>query len=142
MIFRTKDVKKVVDAVSQYQEEVLGFEPDDWLKNHDNVALVKGDDVSLFERQYDLGDDVVCGHYFFFSRGRAARDTAKEMLKEAFTGPYNINRIAGLTPVDHRGALWMNKQLGFKSYGQVDTPAGPCEFVLLTKQEWENSQNE
>ena len=140
MISRTNSVSKIVKAVAQYQEEVVGFDPPDWLKNTDNVALVKGEDVSLFERQYALGSDVVCGHYFFFSRGKEACNTAKEMLKEIFTGPYNVQRIVGLTPVDHRAALWMNRQLGFKSYGQIDTAAGPCEFVLLTKEEWENSQ--
>jgi hypothetical protein len=139
---RTKSVSIVKNATDPYKDEIVGFEPDKWLDNPANVALTNEDgDVSLFERQLGL-PGTVCGHYFFHSRGKKARETAVAMLKQAFTGPYNITTIIGLTPLDNLGALWMNKQLGFKSYGQVDTETGMCEFVVLTKHEWENDQNE
>ncbi len=141
-MMRTLDPLVVRNVTDIYQNELLGFTPETWLMNEQNVALTndKGD-ISLFERQIKQ-PKTVCGHYFFISRGREALTTAKEMLKEIFTGPYDIEAIIGLTPLDKKGALWMNKQLGFKSHGQLEFEVGPCEFVLLTKQEWENSQNE
>jgi len=141
-IIRTTDDVIVSSATDAYQTNITGFEPTEWLSNPANVALTNEEgDVSLFERQLGL-PGTVCGHYFFHSRGKKARETAVAMLKQAFTGPYNITTIIGLTPLDNLGALWMNKQLGFKSYGQVDTEIGMCEFVVLTKHEWENDQNE
>jgi len=142
MCKRTNELSVVEAAVNPYKDEIVGFDAESWLANPANVALTnEKEDVALFERQVSL-PNTVCGHYFFHSRGKQARTAAIEMLRQAFTGPYEINTIIGLTPLDKRGALWMNKQLGFKSHGQVDTEIGPCEFVTLTKQEWENSQNE
>ena len=138
-VSRTFDTKKVTEAVRLYSEEILGFDPDQWLKSDGNVALIneKGD-ISLFERQWRQ-PNTVYGHYFFKSRGKSAITIAQEMLKEIFSGKYDVEVIVGLTPVEHKGAIWLNSRLGFKSYGDIDTEAGLCRFVLLTKQEWENN---
>lgn len=134
---RTKDLDVVNAATAQYKDQMLNFYPDFWLGIPANVALVndKGD-VALFERMNDL-DQTVIGHYFFHSRGREAVRTAQEMLSEIFLGPYDVTSIVGLTPLDNKGALWMNRRLGFKHDEEVMTEAGPARFVLLTKQEWE-----
>jgi hypothetical protein len=139
---RTFDPVLVQFAIGEYAENIVGLNLEDWLYNDANVALTNTDgDVALFERQWQLPSSV-CGHYFFHSRGRRARDVAKEFLKEIFTGPYEVQIITGLTPVDHRGALWMNKQLGFKSHGQIEVDDKVYEFVLLTKQEWLQQESE
>jgi len=135
MISRTFDIDVVKAATDPYKEGLYGFNPEDWIEGTENIALVNEDkDVALFEREIP---GIVTGHYFFVSRGRAAVRVAKEMLKEAFTKDYDIKVIRGLTPLQKLGARWMNKQLGFKSYGVVNTIAGPCELVILTKEEWE-----
>lgn len=137
---RTFDPEIVRQATAQYAENIEGFNPEEWLETEENVALTndKGD-VALFQRELP---GVVCGHYFFHSRGKEAVKVAKKFLEEAFTGPYNIHLIRGLTPLQHLGARWMNRQLKFKSYGVVQAVYGPCELVILTRQEWESASKE
>lgn len=135
---RTYNVETVSKATEQYATEIVGFNPEDWLDNPNNIALTndKGD-VALFEHQEFL-QDTVCGHYFFFSRGKEAVKVAQEFLEEIFTDSY-VKTIVGLTPEDNKGALWMNRRLGFKENGQVETEVGPCRFVTLTKEQWKDS---
>lgn len=135
---RTHDVNKIKKAVSQYSKEVEGFVPEEWVNNDLNIALINSsDDIALFEHQYKL-KNTVCGHYFFFSRGKDAVKAAQEFLKEAFTNTY-IETIIGLTPLDHKGALWLNRKLGFQEHGEVSTSVGPCRFVMLAKEQWKDS---
>jgi hypothetical protein len=136
-ITRTHNIDIINAATKDYKHELTGFIPDFWLCIPANVALTNEyGDVGLFERKAEL-DGTVMGHYFFHSRGKQARTAAKEMIREIFTGPYDVTSITGLTPIEKKGALWMNRQLGFGHDEEVDTTAGPCRFVLLTKQEWE-----
>lgn len=128
---RTYDIAKVTRAVSQYAESITGFYPEYWLADEDNIALIDGEDVALFEY---VRDGVYFGHYFFKSRGKDAVTTAQRFLKEAFA---KMEVIQGLTPLTHLGARWLNKRLGFKSYGVIKTPTGPCELLIMTKDEWE-----
>jgi hypothetical protein len=136
---RTYSVDLVSKAVAQYGE-VTGFEPVSWLSDLNNVALTnENNDIALFQRE-GLNPISGYGHYFFWSRGKEALKAAKEFLKEFFTGPYNIEIIMGLTPVTHKGALWMNSQLGFKKLGIVPSHVGDLQVVRLTKEEWSKNQ--
>lgn len=140
MIYRETNHQSLIETMQPYLHETVGFEPVSWLANPLNICLTNGEgDFSLFERELP---HVVTGHYFFKSRGRQAVRIAREMLAEAFLGAYEIELIRGLTPLQKLGARWMNKQLGFKSYGVVQTLVGPCELVMLTKQEWFAGQEE
>ena len=134
MITRTRSQKLVSAATAQYADEIDGFDPEEWLASDDNVALANGNNVALFEREMP---GVVTGHYFFFCRGREAIELSKQMLNEIFTGPYNVQVIRGLTPLDNKGALWISRKLGFKPYGDIKTHVGLCRLFILTKQEWE-----
>jgi hypothetical protein len=132
MIERTFDVFSVEDAISSYDD--IDVDVGAWLGDGDNVALTNDiGDIALFERNY-LG--IYTGHYFFRSKGKTARANAKEFLHEIFT-EYPVDVIRGMTPLENLGARWMNKQLGFTGYGVLETSEGPCELVILTKQEWE-----
>jgi hypothetical protein len=136
-VTRTYNIDIINDATKDYKQDLTGFYPKFWLGIYDNVALTNDNkDVALFDRHSEL-ENAVTGHYFFHSRGKQALKAAKEMIREIFTGPYNVTSIMGLTPLEKKGALWMNRQLGFRHEEEVDTTAGPCRFVLLTKQEWE-----
>lgn len=136
MIYRTYDPVLVAYALETYDETPLGLDISDWLMYNTNVALAdEHGNVALFERQARLPSSV-CGHYFFHSRGRAAINAAEGFLKEIFTGPYDVQTIIGLTPVEHKGANWMNRKLGFKQHDTIDTEVGPCGFFLLTKNTW------
>jgi hypothetical protein len=137
---RTTDLSVIHAATDPWKEEIVGFDPEVWINIPGNLALTNEyGDVALFERQY-LQPSAVCGHYFFHSRGVKACKVAKQFLGEAFSGSYGISTIIGLTPLTKRGALRMNNYLGFQSLGQIETVIGPCELVMLTKEQWENSQ--
>ena len=82
------------------------------------------------------GNDIYTGHYFMKDRGRKAIDACKAMLSEIFDA-YGAKVIRGFTPSENKAALWMNRQLGFKSYGPIETFAGPCEQVILTRKDYE-----
>jgi hypothetical protein len=127
-------VKKAVEVI------IDPFDAEEWLAADENVALTnESGDHAIFERFYD-NQTAVFGHYFFVSRGRAAIEAGKQFLAEIFTGPYNVHTVMGLTPVEHKAALWMNRQLGFKETGEVlPHRLGDVKMVILTKEEWSNS---
>lgn len=138
---RTTDLAVIKAATDPWSEELHGFWPEAWVTIPENVALTnERGDVALFER-HASNEKAVLGHYFFHSRGKAAYGAAVAMLEEAFNGPYEIEVIMGLTPHSKKGALGMNKKLGFKSLGETETFSGPCEMVVMTKPDWE-SMNE
>jgi hypothetical protein len=137
MIVREKELIGLLTTMGPYLP-IKGFFPAEWLENPLNIALTDGEgNYALFERE---GLGLVSGHYFMRARGKQALQLAKEMLHEIFTGPYDVQVIRGLTPTHHKGALWMNKRLGFKSYGTIETTVEPYELVILTKSEWEANQ--
>ena len=93
---RTYDVNKVKAATAQYAREIEGFHPEEWLANEKNIALINDkDDVALFEHQADLLN-TVCGHYFFFSRGKEAVKAAEQFLEEVFETTY-VQSLPALT---------------------------------------------
>ena len=135
---RTYDLTLITKAVAQYADQIDGFDPDEWTDNYLNVALTNdNEDIALFERQ-ELNPVAVFGHYFFWSRGKDAVKAAKQFLEEIFTGGYNVEVIVGLTPVEHKGALWLNRQLGFVPLDIINSRVGDLQMVVLTKNDWEN----
>lgn len=137
MVHRIRNSNLVLEATKRYKEDIVGLNVPEWVKNPANVALRNEQgDVSMFERNWRQ-PNTVSGHYFFVSRGGAARKAAEEMLEEIFTGDYDVTIVTGLTPLTHRGALMMNKFLGFKTVDTIDTEIGDCELVMLTKEQWE-----
>jgi|SRR6185312_627505 len=134
MITRINNNIDIEQAIKGSERILTEFDPKWWLEQPGNIALINDvNDVSLFQR---ILPEVVIGHYFYHSRGRNAIDTATDMLHEIFTGDYNVEVIEGLTLLEKLGARWLSKKLGFKSYGIVQTTAGPCEMVMMTKEEW------
>lgn len=136
-IVRERNLEALLDTMNPYLP-IVGLDPAEWLLSELNVALTDGKgNYGLFERS---GNGLVSGHYFMKTRGRDALRTAKVILHEAFTGPYDIQVIRGFTPLEKLGARWMNKQLGFTGYGVITTNVGPMELVILTKKEWEQHE--
>ena len=131
---RSFNLKNLLETVSPYLP-IEGFYPREWLKDDNNIALTNSNnDFALFEHI----DGLYTGHYFFNSRGKEAVKAATDMLDEIFSDTYSVNVIRGLSPLQELGARWLNRKLGFTSHGVVQTKAGPCELVILTKQEWNN----
>lgn len=138
---QTRNIEKIQKAVLQYPEAANNFDAKTWIENERNIALInEQEDVALFER-YDQQQNAVFGHYFFFSRGKEAIETANQFLKEIFTTPeYSVKIILGFTPVEHKAALWMNKRLGFETLGIVNIDNEDYQLVMLTKPMWEQGR--
>lgn len=108
---------------------------DEWIADERNVCYDDGNgNFGAFEFNWP---GVYTGHYFFSNaRGRAALDLSRAVLRQMFEH-HNAMAIRGLTPVDHKAALWMNRQLGFKPHNVVDTEAGPHRVFVLTKADFD-----
>lgn len=135
---RSKDLSLVTTLMSPYLP-IYGLSLKEWLNDDSNVCLVNDkDDLALFEQE---SDSLYVGHYFFKSRGKDAVTHAQQFLN-FFVETYQPKVIKGLTPLENLGARWLSRKLGFKGYGVVQTPVGPCELFILTKKDWENKINE
>jgi hypothetical protein len=106
-----------------------GFDPFALAGDPENVILIEGNDVALFEGE----GSVYTGHYFFTeARGRNALNLAQRMIDELFDS-YGAVVIKGLTPVDNKAALWITRQLGFESHGVVSHAVGDFELFTLSR---------
>lgn len=104
-----------------------------WLSNPRNFYYMDKDDIALFNFETPY---LYTGHYFFNSRGKDAKAKAKSILLRFFDLFETPPVLRGLTPVEHKAAKWMNRQLGFKSQGQIETDLEEvCELFILTKKD-------
>ncbi len=87
----------------------------EWLAEPSNFALVKGNDLGLFEAK-DEWPGPLHAHVFFESRGKNAIRIAKQMLAQAFD--YGATEILGETPLAYTNALMFARLLGFRVYGE------------------------
>lgn len=131
-----KDEETIYKLIKPYLP-LEGFDLSEFVSDG-GVCLRSDDNIALFERD---APRLWTGHYFFKVRGKDALKLSRQMLKEFFS-VFQPLVIKGLTPLEHLGARWMSRQLGFKSYGVVQTVVGPCELFILTKEDWENKINE
>lgn len=88
---------------------------------------------------FEVDGEVFTGHYFFVSRGESAYHSASLFLDFIFK-EYSVEVIKGLTPLEHKGALWLTRKLGFSDYGLVDSIAGKMRLSILTRREY-NERN-
>jgi hypothetical protein len=127
---KTEDVAVVARALEGFHDETFSVE--DWMDHPKNIAIVNGDDLSIFTYERP---GVYTGHFFYTSRGKEALRSAKTILAEVFQ--YDVTLLMGLTPADKLGAKWLARKIGFKSHGDVETPQGVCELFILTRKEYE-----
>ena len=128
MISRVTSAKIFVELMRAYPW-LTGLSPREWFDDPGNTALIdENENLFLLE-----GEEVPSLHYFFKSRGRDAVRAAKAFLAYYFDG--GGRAVKGLTPVDKKGARWLSRQIGGKSYGIVYTIHGDFELFILTKEE-------
>lgn len=130
VVHQSSNSAKFQEVADNYPEEFCGVTARDWLASPNNIGLNDDDgNWGLFHRQVD---GIYTGHYFFKSKGRAAITASKHFLDYFFdlTGE---KILRGLTPVNNKAAIWMSRQVGFKSLGQVDSDHGPCELFVMIK---------
>lgn len=122
----------MIELLEKHRKVLGTVDLEEYFKNKNHISIQKENDIALFTYNWP---GLYTGHYFFESRGKAAKARALEILEEVFT-KHPVLTIRGLTPVENKAARWMSRQLGFTSYGTVETPTGECEFFLLSKEEW------
>lgn len=110
-----------------------GLSGADFLDDPENVAIVNGEDISLFEGS-DSNDFEV--HFLYKSSGRAAIDASKAALASMFKD-HGAELIFGMTPVELRHARLHARLIGGRSGGIRQTEHGACELFVLSKELWE-----
>lgn len=128
---RTHELSDILPFIKPYLPKLQGMYPEEWIGQDRNIALLDDGDLALFEEE---SPGIYYGHYFFVSRGRAARVKGNRFLDELFTN-HGAEIVKGLTPVENLGAKWMSRQLGFKSFGVVTPENIPCELFILSKRD-------
>jgi hypothetical protein len=73
------------------------------------------------------GPGIYEGHSFFRPPARCAIRAGREILGLM----RDARMIWGLTPESNNDARRLNRLLGFKSQGMLDTPEGRCELFVL-----------
>jgi hypothetical protein len=133
---RTFDAIKIETAINHFLGPANKVDPIEWLSYPENIVLENEvGDLALFEYSFPI-KKVYSGHYYFQSRGRAAITAGRGFLDELFNSCYNINIVMGLSPMEHKGARWISKQLGFTSYGTEELNDKQYELFIITKKEF------
>lgn len=114
----------------------LNMDWDAWLADHKNVMITDDKNVGLATYNYP---GVYTVHWFFTVRGREALDLAIKMLDYFFKN-YDVKTVMGITHEDIRGARWLARQVGLKSYGMIECLDGPNELFCMTKDEFYERQ--
>jgi hypothetical protein len=97
------------------------------LKDENNRCYMDERGGSMFRW---AGPGIYEGHSFFRVRGREALEAGRECLFQMS----DARIIWGATPLQNRAARWFNRQLGFKSQGEISIPLqGRCELFSLEK---------
>lgn len=111
----------------------MGVPGRDWVADPDNIAVVEGDDFTLFE---GIGE----GHYeihvvYNSSRGRAAIDRVTEALDQVFH-KHRASVVFGLIPRGRKDVEMLARWTGFRFLSPMFTPYGWCEKVVMTRYDW------
>lgn len=134
--YRSYDYETLDNVVAPYKHEWVGFNAQSLVQNPLNILVTDGNkNFGLFEYEEPL---TYYGHYLFSVRGEdKTYKTAYKLLDFFFTN-FPVETILGLTPVEHKGALRLNKKIGLKTYGLTDTEAGWHYEVKLTRKDFYN----
>lgn len=120
--------------VEKYKHAWVGFNPQELVENEENILVTDGDNnYGLFEFHEP---ETYYGHYMFTARGIENTEEVARNLLNFFFQISPCKQVLGLTPVDHTGALRLNKALGFTFHDVIDTEAGPHYQVSLKKEDF------
>lgn len=133
VITRSYDHERLSEVMEPFSTDWKGFDPRELISVEENILLSDGkDNFSLFEKEED---GSYYGHYLFgTARGPHALAVSKEMLEYLYKNYPDVDVIEGLTPLDKRGALWLNKHLGFIPKDIVETEVGLCLQVYINRE--------
>jgi len=136
MIKITKDFSVIDEAIDKYRGMSGDGDLQEWIDKEGNLAFVDDlGNVGILHKADDGPLGLYEAHIFFKSRGREAIQRAVQMMSFGFDNT-DCLVMRGYTPVDNRAARWMNRQLGYTSYGILSQLNPPCELFIVTKQEF------
>ena len=121
------ECRKVTDKYPRH----FTFDVEDWLADLNNYAIIKDDNIAFAEYK---SEGLYWVHFCFdTAKGRQAINLAKEIFEE-FCRVRTVKSVVGLIEIDNKKALWLIRQVGFKSLGETETKLGLCEMFYLTKE--------
>lgn len=103
-----------------------------WLASPNNVSILVGDNIALFEGDGEGAFEV---HFLFVSRGRLAVMAARESFRRMFED-HGAELIFGLVPEFRRDVKLLARWIGGKLAGERNTSEGVCELYVLSKEMW------
>jgi hypothetical protein len=101
------------------------LDPTDLLSDERNICLFDARGGAMFAWR---GPGIYEGHSFFRVRGRDAIRVGREIMDEM---RQRADLIWGATRLELKAARWFNRQMGFQSLGEIDTPEGRCELFEM-----------
>lgn len=120
--------------VAKYKEAWVGFDAQRLIDDEDNILVTDGEDnYGLFEFHRP---GIYYGHYLFTARGPEVTEKVARNLLGFFFKEFPVRVVLGLTPIEHSGALRLNRRLGFTFHNIVNTEAGPHYQVSLKKDDF------
>jgi len=133
---RTKDFAVIDEAIDKYRGMAGDGDLQEWIDKEGNLAFVDDlGNVGILHKADDGPKGLYEAHIFFKSRGREAIQRAVQMMSFGFNET-DCLCMRGYTPLDNKAARWMNRQLGYTSYGILSQLNPPCELFIVTKQEF------
>lgn len=130
---RSFDWEGLDAVVTDYKDTWIGFDAEELVENEDNILVTDEEgNFGLFEFSRP---GIYYGHYMFTERGPRTEEIARNLLGFFFK-EFPVTLVLGMTPVEHKGALNLNRKLGFTFQGVTDTGAGPHFIVSLKKEDF------
>jgi hypothetical protein len=112
-----------------------GLRGEDWVANGQNISVVDGRDVTLFDFE---SPGVYQVHVLFDeARGRAAIEKVKAAFRHIFESCAEV--VFGMVPSFRRDVAWLARQTGMKFSGTRMTDCGPCDLYVLPATIWKRS---
>jgi hypothetical protein len=92
------------------------FDPSDLIADDKNVLLFDGGGGQFFHWR---GPGIYEAHSIYIARGKDALGKGREAIRRMFH-EYGAEKIWRATPLKNRPARWFNRQLGFRSLGEIE----------------------
>lgn len=109
-----------------------GLDGAEWLASPGNVPVLSGDNIALFDNE---GEGSYQVHFLYKSTGKEAIAAGRAAFQFMFEA-HNAELIFGLVPIGLRHASLHARFVGGKFVGTRETPYGPCELYVLSREMW------
>ena len=105
---------------------VDAFDPSGLIADDKNILLFDEGGGQFFHWK---GPGIYEAHSFYLVRGKDALERGRAAIRLMFN-EYGAEKLWRAPPLENRGARWFNRQLGFRSLGEIDL-YGRCELFEM-----------